>query len=286
MFQHTQGIVANAEHAAASGRTADVLPILRSLCLMDFGHLLLTMPDGDYPHLSRVLPRMASDQVQRDWTGASGQHLLHATVDFVRIMQTHFQDIARRPLRDARILDYGCGYGRIARLMYWFTDPENYVGIDPWDKSLELCAQDGLLGQFLMSDYLPATLPVGERKFDLMFAFSVFTHTSLRATQTALAALRKVIDPGGLLVITIRPAEFWPVVARISVEDRQAAADVHRHVGFSFNPAPYPRIDDELIFGDTSIDPGWLAANFPQWKLHRYDRGIDEWQTIMLLTPS
>jgi hypothetical protein len=65
-----------------------------------------------------------------------------------------------------------------------------------------------LPGHLAVSGYLPTSLAVGDLTFDLIFAFSVFTHLSLRATGQALRPLRKYIRPTGLLVVTVRPIDY------------------------------------------------------------------------------
>src|SRR6266853_651585 len=183
---------------------------LRSLGLDDFGYVLMAMPNASLPKLSRLLPRMATDEVQRNWTGSSGVTLLRQTCAFVRSAAYQYTKFTGRSLEGASILDYGCGYGRIARLMYYFSDPARVVGVDPWDKSIEICHGDGLGANFVQSDYLPESLPVGRRRFDLIYAFSVFTHLSERAARASLNTLAHYLKRKGLLVITIRPIEFWP----------------------------------------------------------------------------
>ena len=58
--------------------------------------------------------------------------------------------------------------------MYYYTDPRNLVGVDPWPSSIEKCA--GLPGRFLVVDEVPSSFPVAD--VSVAFAFSVFTHLS------------------------------------------------------------------------------------------------------------
>ena len=278
-------IVLQAEQEAASGEVKRALRQLRKLCLHDFGDFLWQLPLVEFPALSQILPRMASEEIQNAWTGASGIQMLHGTLDFTRIMQLQYERICRRPMQQARILDYGCGYGRLARMMYWFSDPEDYFGVDPWERSIEICRDDGLLGSIKQSDYLPSALPVGQAQFDLIFSYSVFTHTSLRTTNAGLRVLRDYIHSNGLLVITVRPVDFWQVVNRIPVEERLAQTALHQRDGFAYVPDSFPVIEGEVAFGDTSMTAAWIERTHPYWRVEGYDRGIDRWQTILMLSP-
>src|SRR5689334_7063890 len=89
------------------------LKVLRQLGIDDFGHVLMCMPDKNYPKLSRLLPRMASEEVQQSWTGCTGVTLLGQTCAFVRSVAYHYLKVTGMSLEGASILDYGCGYGRI-----------------------------------------------------------------------------------------------------------------------------------------------------------------------------
>lgn len=75
-------IVARAETEALTGDAARTLTVLRDLPLADFMTILFTLPDPSLPGISAVLPRMASEEVQRAWHGSAGEANLRGTVEF------------------------------------------------------------------------------------------------------------------------------------------------------------------------------------------------------------
>jgi SAM-dependent methyltransferase len=276
IFEHIKDVVRALENDHGVTTRQDAITGLRQLSLDDFGLVLLTMPDPQYPKLSRLLPAIASEEVQENWTGNHGVALLKETTSFVRALSYNYARVTGRQLDDATILDFGCGYGRIAQLLYYFTDEEKFFGVDPWDRSIELCRNSGLSTNFAVSDYLPTFLPVGETKFDLIYAFSVFTHLSRRAMTTSLDTLRKYMAKDGLLVITIRPVEYWEHDPHTTPEQKGAFAIRHRKEGFVFNPHNRAPIDGDVTYGDSSMTVDWLAATFPEWTIKATDRCLND----------
>jgi SAM-dependent methyltransferase len=275
----------NIENTVKDSTSQDELfESLHSLGIEDFGLLLLSMPNAAYPKISSILPRMASEEIQRNWTGNAGVDLLKQTLSFVRSIAYYYCKYTGETLENKTILDFGCGYGRIARLMYYFTSPGNFFGVDPWDKSIEICNTDGLKKNFYLSDYLPVKLPTGDKKFSLIYAFSVFTHLSEKATRISLNTLLNHLEPNGLLVITIRPIEYWTADGNIDPENRARLITSHRQTGFSFLPHIRDAVDGEVTYGDTSMTLEWLKNLLPTAEIVGTDRSIiDPYQIYVFI---
>ena len=277
MLSYARAIVQEVEDGAAQQTPAAIYSKLRKLGLDDFGELLMLAPHPDYPKLSAHLPAMASTLVQDQWTGQNGYALLRQTSAFVRSVSYNYTHITGRSLSDATMLDYGCGYGRIARLMYYFSDPQNVIGVDPWDRSIDECHTANMGPYFRQSDYLPKTLPVDNLSFDICYAFSVFTHLSKRAADLALTVIRRYMKPGALLCLTIRPVEYWDYdfsAATPAVRDHAKAE--HARTGFAFVPHNRPPVDGEVTYGDTSMSLDWLQENAPGWMMAGIDRSLED----------
>lgn len=288
MLSYVKELIDAAERDPLINDMNSAISSLRSIGLDDFGEFFITLPNKDFPKLSSLLPRMASDEVQKNWTGACGIPLLKQSLSVVRSMSATFPNLNGSALSGKRVLDFGCGYGRLARLMFYFTD--HVEGVDPWSRSIEICNQDGLMS-FKKSDYLPESLPFDPgTTFDLIYAFSVFTHLSQRAALSALATLRKYIADDGVMMITIRPVEYWPVAERLGTLKRTSVAQCtrqHQAEGFCFVPHSRESVDGDITYGDTSMTFDWLRDNAKDWKLAKIDRSIeDAFQVYVYLTPS
>lgn len=288
MQAHTLEVLARAEQVAKSGDLEKTLSVLRELALDDFGRCLLEMPLSGFPALSAVLPAMAPEEVQRGWTGDAGVPLLKLTVNFARSLHTKSMELGRGGLTGKRILDFGCGYGRIGRLMYYHTAADNYWGLDPMQQSLDECAKARMPGHFALSDYVPKSLPAPENHFDMIFAFSVFTHLSEKTARTCLATLRRHVAPNGLLAITIRSEEYWPEYRTDYLQGRTIPGLIEAHrTGFAFVPHNLPPIDGDITYGDAGTTMDWIRREIPEWSVATHDFNIsDPYQIIVFLKPA
>lgn len=259
---------------------------LRELPTDVVADVLLHIP-SEYKELREALPAMASEETQIQWTGASGYPLLFQTCAIARAMENGLYRFANMRLDGARILDFGCGWGRLIRVMYRFTDPSNIYGCDPWDKSLELCQESGIRANLAQSDYLPTSIPFGDVKFDFIYAFSVFTHLSERAATAAMAACRKSIKNDGVMMITLRPLSYWGYhhtnIGPVDVD--RLHADHHRK-GFAFRPHSRESVDGDITYGDTSISLDYIRRNWMEWEIIGTDVLLqDAYQTMIFLKP-
>jgi SAM-dependent methyltransferase len=99
------------------------------------------------------------------------------------------------PLRGRRILDLGCGKGRFARILS--ARGARVVGLDVSGAMLSAAREAGL-------DCVRGSarrLPFGAGSFDGAIAVEVFEHMEPRALEDACDELRRVLRPGGTLVL-------------------------------------------------------------------------------------
>jgi SAM-dependent methyltransferase len=286
LLSYCERILSAAE--ASATRTGDVtqaLGHLRQLPIDELGALLLELPHAGYPELSKLLPPMPPDDVQESWAGASGYVLMRLTLNFARMVGYNYFLLSGRVLEQRRILDFGCGWGRIMRLMSYYSDPALIYGCDPWDRSIELCRNDRVLATLALSDYLPERLPFDGQRFDLIYSFSVFTHLSERAASMALSALTKAMHDHSVLVVTIRPVEYWDIHSATSAEEKDALRERHATRGFAYWPHNRDAIDGDVTYGDTSMSIEYLAQKVPGLRLRKVERTIDDpYQLVLFLT--
>jgi SAM-dependent methyltransferase len=98
------------------------------------------------------------------------------------------------------ILDFGCGCGRMTRHFHAFGKTRIF-GTDYNATLIEWCRRNLPFAQFAVNQLRPP-LDYGDGTFDLVYAFSVFTHLPEPLQSPWLADLTRVLRPGGHLVMT------------------------------------------------------------------------------------
>src|SRR5215510_5441776 len=104
--------------------------------------------------------------------------------------------------RGTRILDFGCGAGRMIRWLAELSGPCEIWGTDISAEHIVWCTQHlAPPFHFLVNTILPH-LPFEDHYFDVVYAGSVFTHIDDLAPMWFLE-LRRVLRAGGKLYMTI-----------------------------------------------------------------------------------
>lgn len=279
-----QTIIAKAETFALNGNQTLALQTLRQLGLDPWGELLWTMPNQNYPALSSILPAMSSEEVQIAWTGNFGRALLNQTIPFVRYILS-VSNWRPQQIDDFKVLDYGCGYGRISRLMMKYVDTKNIFGADPWKESVTLVHEAGFGENFKLTDEVPSILPFEENNFDLIWAFSVFTHLSPAVADKSLQTLSRYLNNDGVLVITLRPFEYWDMRSDIQPKTLQKLYESQKTSGFSFFPHNRLGVKEfGVTYGDTTMSLYALKNMSPQFEILDIERcAVDPYQVYVAL---
>lgn len=98
-----------------------------------------------------------------------------------------------------RVLDFGCGCGRIARHVARIAGPELF-GVDYNPRLVGWCRRN-LIGQYAVNRLAPP-LDFPDGHFDVVYLFSVFTHLRRETLAQWLNEFARVLRPGGLALAT------------------------------------------------------------------------------------
>ncbi len=101
-----------------------------------------------------------------------------------------------------RVLDFGCGAGRVTRHALLEDPSGEYWGCDIDSRSIDWMRANlsPPLRVFQVEDWPPTQQPDGQ--FDLIYAFSVFTHL-LDSWSAWLLELHRMLDEDGVLIVTV-----------------------------------------------------------------------------------
>ena len=102
-----------------------------------------------------------------------------------------------------RILDWGCGCGRITRYFQEYAGCSEIWGADVVKESISWCSINFPFGKFYSIPLFPPTdLP--DAHFDLVLGLSVFTHLDERTQFKWLEELWRITKDGGLVALSIQ----------------------------------------------------------------------------------
>lgn len=99
------------------------------------------------------------------------------------------------------VLDFGCGAGRIIRHWKDVSGP-SFHGTDYNPALVNWCARNLRFAEFKVNP-LAGPLPYESNSFDLVYAYSVFTHLSVSLQGYWASEIRRVLKPGGFLYVTL-----------------------------------------------------------------------------------
>jgi SAM-dependent methyltransferase len=114
-----------------------------------------------------------------------------------------------------RMLDFGCGCGRVIRHWSRLVGPEIH-GSDYNLRLLRWCEANLPFAQFSVNELQPP-LQYQSGLFDVVYAISVFTHLPETLERAWIDELGRILRPGGLLLLTTHGDSY---VDRLDPEER------------------------------------------------------------------
>ena len=156
------------------------------------------------------------------------------------LLESALAMVGRRPADVTRVLDFGCGYGRVLRAIVQHIEPRRVDVFDVDQQGVAFCAREfGVTGLGFTRPWDWSSVPFAT--YDLIWAGSVFTHLGEAFTREMLELWCSLLRPGGVLVFTthgdeaIRRAESGFFDTRYQVAAPRVRADYAAR-GFCFLP--------------------------------------------------
>jgi SAM-dependent methyltransferase len=151
----------------------------------------------------------------------------HADAEFFLRNGKRQADLIRELIRDSgssveelnAILDFGCGCGRILR--HWAELPRTRVfGCDIDPRMVQWCQENLSVAEVAHKDLVPP-LRYADSSFDLVYAFSVFTHLDVELQHAWMQDLLRVLRPNGLLLISTL-GDYYLSLRRLTGSEEEA----------------------------------------------------------------
>ena len=163
-------------------------------------------------------------------------------------------ELASRPPQ--RILDFGCGYGRVLRMLRAAWPSSVLTACDLEPDGLSFC-----MDQFDISGYRsqikPAAIPLASG-FDLIWVGSLITHLNEDAIMGYISLFRHLLEPGGHVVFTshgehvINRLEKGEFHYDLTPEKIKSVVSTYRSSGYGYE--------------DYVKSPGYgVSATSPEW---------------------
>ena len=156
--------------------------------------------------LKRILPGFPNDETQTMFTGAAGEQTLREAYHYYKIFRDQYQKY-RGDISEARMLDFGCGWGRIIRFFLKDIEPSRIWGCDPVPEMIKLCKEQNKWCNFEQVNTNPPGV-FEDNSFDMIYSYSVFSHLSEDFHLTLLPEIKRILKPGGLYLTTTRNRDF------------------------------------------------------------------------------
>lgn len=205
------------------------------------------------------------------WFLESGEHTARAIKDSLASIG--------RPLESfRRVLDFGCGCGRVLRQWVDVKGPQ-FLGSDYNPLSVAWVAEN-LPHATVRMNALRPPLQFDGASVDFVYAISVFTHWPAEMQQPWLNELHRVLEPGGVLLLTLDGDNYSRLRGseKVAFDKGELVVNDGGYAGTNlcaaYHPAAWVRehFADGTRFRELSHIPGGgLGANQDLWLLERVD---------------
>ena len=143
-----------------------------------------------------------------------------------------------------RLLDFGCGSGRLAYYLKQKCELSGYVGLDVVDELLDYAREKVPTPEYVFQNNQSLSLPTDLGVFDVICSFSVFTHLLQTEIYLYLRAMEQSLVPGGQFIFSfIELDTHWPVF--------ELSCEAHAHHG-----QPHPHLNQFLEKIIEKLKPG------------------------------
>lgn len=117
------------------------------------------------------------------------------------------EDIQRHVTSEDVLLDFGCGYGRVAKYLLPTMILQGYIGLDSSCEMLSIFRERYIRSDeeqrtpVLMVNADIHTVPLKDQSVDVVIVCAVFLHNHKDVVKKAMGEIRRILKPGGTLLV-------------------------------------------------------------------------------------
>ncbi len=268
------------EHATVQAEDADALfRTFRERSDQDWLDILVS--SLRIPQIENVtMPGFPDEAVQNAMHGHCGEVSLHEAHAFFREIKAYAVYAGRPLAAHRRLLDFGCGWGRMVRLFMKDIEPDNLFGTDSTSRFLTEARRCNPNLNFFASGVAPPTL-LAPDSLDYIISWSVFSHLDEFLATRWIEEFVRLLKPGGLLMLTTQSRRFIAFCAEMRLRRAsgirlehgwyEACADsfideAHENAryeaGHFLHAAPIARPNPLSHYGEAIIPRGYIVKHW------------------------
>jgi SAM-dependent methyltransferase len=157
--------------------------------------------------IAAIVPGVPDAAMQTLYTGDTENVMFRKGFIAYQLFKSRYEIYVGPVASCQRILDFGCGWGRIIRFFLRDVPPERISGVDHSFEAIKACRETNRWCDFTLIEPHPPT-PLPSESFDLIYLYSVFSHLPEEMHLALLREFQRLLVPGGLLIATTRGRDY------------------------------------------------------------------------------
>jgi len=153
------------------------------------------------------LPGFPPEEVQRRIAGTIWDGTIREAYKVYQEVKFFSAKLGVSLTPDTRVLDFGCGWGRIIRCFLKDVSPENLYGVDVDPEMVDICLKTSRYGSFSAVAPQPPT-DFADNSMDIIYAYSVFSHLAEPVHIKWIEEFSRILKPGGIFFTTTQSRHF------------------------------------------------------------------------------
>ena len=226
------------------------------------------------------LPGFPSEELQNNTVGLSGKAALLDAFNFYQEIKRYAAKLHIPLQSNTRVLDFGCGWGRVIRFFFKDLIHTNLYGIDIVPEMINTCVSTVGYGNYSQLNQPNPPTIFSNDSFDIIYAYSVFSHLSEPIHLEWLEEFFRILKPGGMLIVTTRPRRWIDVCKTLrdqpirnphqdglanSFQDHESAFLDYDNGKVLYSPVGGGEVCDASFYGETLIPQTYVEQ---VWSKH------------------